>query len=399
MINLTMSPDHFKFSDHSEVLDSSAYDIIQAFELEWPCLSFDFSPADSSSITAVAGTQAATGMSNFAMIVKLRNLGGTSEGERSYDAPSITCKKVPLQASTNRVRRIPQFSNVYSLWLSDGKIGIWDFTEQSEGIDGALNTSLSQEYNNSVPLALLECHKVEGYAMDWNRITSGILASGDCDNKIFVCDISSRVTDPKNPLGEFVVFLEHTCSIEDLQWSPSESHVLASSSSDNFVKIWDCRMPSKSALSLRAHKDDVNCISWNTIDTSMLASGCEDGSMKIWDLRKFTCEDYIGQFACHSGPVSSLEWNKHDSSMIASSSIDGVVNIFDLSLERDAEEENLSGLQLSSELTEIPPQLLFSHAAQKDVKEVHWHPIKKGILMSTASDGFLIFKPKNLYIS
>ena len=39
----------------------------------------------------------------------------------------------------------------------------------------------------------------------------------------------------------------------------------------------------------------------------------------------------------------------------------------------------------------IPPQLLFVHQGQTDVKEVHYHPQVPDMVISTAADGFNFF--------
>jgi ribosome assembly protein RRB1 len=75
---------------------------------------------------------------------------------------------------------------------------------------------------------------------------------------------------------------------------------------------------------------------------------------------------------------------------------DNSVAVWDLALERDPEEEARLAAEYSGIKQEAPPQLLFLHAGQKEVKEVHWHTQIPGMLVSTAADSFNIFKPANV---
>lgn len=69
--------------------------------------------------------------------------------------------------------------------------------------------------------------------------------------------------------------------------------------------------------------------------------------------------------------------------------------MWDLGVEEDDDEMGaVDDTQTGGQ--EIPPQLLFVHQGQTDIKEIHWHPQIPGAVISTASDGFDIFKTISL---
>jgi ribosome assembly protein RRB1 len=108
---------------------------------------------------------------------------------------------------------------------------------------------------------------------------------------------------------------------------------------------------------------------------------------KVWDLRAIRDnKSPLANFKYHKGPVTSIEWAPHDESVICASSADNQVTVWDLSVEADEE-------PVTEDLAEFPAQLLFIHQGQSNVKEVHFHPQIPGMIMTTAEDGFNIFKP------
>ncbi len=76
---------------------------------------------------------------------------------------------------------------------------------------------------------------------------------------------------------------------------------------------------------------------------------------------------------------------------------DNQVAVWDLALERDPEEEAALAPEGNAVAPDdLPAQLLFVHAGQEDPKELHWHAQIPGLMVTTAADGFNLFKPSNL---
>lgn len=98
----------------------------------------------------------------------------------------------------------------------------------------------------------------------------------------------------------------------------------------------------------------------------------------------------VAAFTWHKAPVTSIEWHPTEDSAFVASGADDQITLWDLAVEEDEDEAGV--LSQEPAMKEVPPQLLFVHQGQRDIKEVHWHPQIPGAVMSTALDGFNVFK-------
>lgn len=282
----------------------------------------------------------------------------------------------------NRIRSMPQQPGIVATWADNGRVNIFDLVAPLKSLMVARGPRVQAP---SAPSYIFKGHTTEGYALDWSKAQEGRLASGDCNGAIHVWNMGKSSSDwsvsPKALRG-------HGGSVEDIQWSPTEATVFCSASVDRCLKIWDTRGES-AQITVNAHNDDVNVISWNTSVGYLLASGCDDGCFKVWDLRSVREGKPLANFTHHKQPITSLEWASHDESVLCVSSADNQVTVWDLSVEADDEEVAAA----ESAGLDFPPQLLFIHQGQNNVKELHFHPQIPGTVVTTAEDGFNIFKP------
>lgn len=407
--------------------DPSAYNSLQAFHIGWPCLSFDV-VRDSlglirtefpHTVYCVAGTQAEKASWNSIGIFKLSKITGKrralvppndsdmdsddnsddeGEEESGRGIPVLQLRKVAHEGCVNRIRAMPQNPHISASWADTGLVQVWDFSSHLNALAQSETDRGSSTDSNQAPLMKFVGHKDEGYAIDWNPIAPGRLVTGDCKNSIHLWEPTSGATWNVDA----VPFVGHTASVEDLQWSPSEASVFASCSVDGSIAIWDIRAGKSPVTRMdKAHDADVNVLSWNRLASCMLASGSDDGAFSVRDLRvlKDGSDTVVAKFTYHKHPITSIEWSPHEASTLAVTSSDNQLTIWDFSLERDEEEEAEFKAKTKEEVnapTDLPPQLLFVHQGQKDLKELHWHSQIPGMIISTAADGFNILMPSNI---
>ncbi|XP_058874398.1 glutamate-rich WD repeat-containing protein 1-like [Acipenser ruthenus] len=391
-------------------MDQTAYRLYHHCQTGAPCLSFDVIRDDLGenreesplSMLLCAGTQAETAQANRLLVMRMHNLHGTrreegdgegseseSEGEgdeQEEKKPALELAMLPHYGAINRVRvtRVGD-TPLAAVWSEKGQVEIFDLRPQLDAVhDSAIMaTFLREQQKEATPLFTFTGHMTEGFAVDWSPKVPGRLATGDCKKHI-------HVWEPREG-GAWHVdqrpFAGHTHSVEDIQWSPTEPTVFASCSVDTSIRIWDTRAPPSKACMLsvsQAHSSDVNVISWNRNEPFLLSGG-DDGLLKVWDLRQFKAGRPVASFKLHSAPVSSVEWHPTDGSVFASAGSDDVVGQWDLSVE-SCDPGTEAGLPT------LPPQVLFLHQGQTEVKEVHWHPQNSGVLICTALSGFNVFR-------
>lgn len=387
--------------DEELTFDKSAYQMYHAAQTGAPCLSFDIIPDELGDnrtefpMTSymVCGTQM-DGKPNHLIVMKMVDLvkitEDESDSEDSYiedeeDGPKLKTVSLTHVGGVNRVR-YAQVANkkLAASWSETGNVFLWDFTKQLESLDLPGVPQHQTAADGVKPIFSFSGHQAEGFALDWSPTIPGRLATGSCNKNIHLWqarDDGSWHVDQR-PLNA------HTDSVEDIQWSPNESNVFSSCSVDQTIRIWDARAVGNKAcmLTVQAHDADVNVISWNGNDPFILSGG-DDGIIKVWDLRQFQSGCPVATFKHHSAYVTSVEWHPTDATVFAASGADNQVTIWDLAVEKDDENE-----EMSMDANQLPPQLLFIHMGQTDVKEIHWHRQLPGVLASTAVSGFNIFK-------
>ncbi|XP_061918495.1 glutamate-rich WD repeat-containing protein 1 [Entelurus aequoreus] len=398
-------------------MDQSAYRMYHECQTGAPCLSFDILKDNNGdgredfplSMLLCAGTQADKAMANRLLIMRMHNLHGTEKAKKEEDEesseesseeededegaskkPLMELAMMPHFGAINRVRVTRRSEQTLAaVWSEKGQVEIFDLRPQLEAVhSSAAMKTFMQQQKEATALFSFSGHMTEGYAIDWSPLVPGRLVSGDCKKNI-------HMWEPQEGGASWRIdqrpFSSHSKSVEDLQWSPTEATVFASCSVDCSIRVWDIRAPPNSMLAANeAHASDINVISWNRTEPFLLSGG-DDGLLKVWDLRQFKTGRPVATFKQHGAPITSVEWSPADPGVFAASGADDVVSQWDLSVEScdtkvqscDTKVQDLHGL---------PPQLLFLHQGQSDIKEIHWHPQVPGVLVSTALSGFNVFR-------
>ena len=124
----------------------------------------------------------------------------------------------------------------------------------------------------------------------------------------------------------------HKQEVLDIAWNPFNDDIIASSSEDATVKIW--QIPdgglvenlTQPLITLEGiHQRRVGHVAWNPVADNILLSASHDHIIAIWNLETQAC---ISEITCHPDLIFSVCWN-HNGSMIATTCKDKKLRIID----------------------------------------------------------------------
>ena len=116
-------------------------------------------------------------------------------------------------------------------------------------------------------------------------------------------------------------------------------------SADSTVAVWDIRNVETKLFSLRGHTKDVNNVRFSKMQSNLLASSSYDRRIMIWDLSRFdkpqTEEEkadgppeLLFVHGGHTDKISDLSWNLNERLMMASTAEDNVLQVWQVAYEQ-----------------------------------------------------------------
>ncbi|KAI5962258.1 rrb1 [Candida pseudojiufengensis] len=129
--------------------------------------------------------------------------------------------------------------------------------------------------------------------IQWSTGESTVFATAGCDGYVRIWDTRSKKHKPALSVKA------SDSDINVISWCSKINHLLASGHDDGTWSVWDLRnftQPNPTPVaSYNFHKAPITSISFNPLDESIIAVSSEDNTVTLWDLAVEADDDEISQ--------------------------------------------------------------------------------------------------------
>ncbi|CAI2162158.1 12716_t:CDS:2 [Funneliformis geosporum] len=218
-------------------------------------------------------------MSRFVRSSKFRHVFGTgSKHENCFDNVKVSSNAW----DTNLVKINPSFISIN--WNAGGGGAFAVIPHKNVG-----------KIHDGIPL--YRAHTAPVLDTDFANFNDYVLASCGEDSKVMIWAIPEELGEPESPDIEPVSkLIGHGRKVGHVLFHPVADNVLASSSADLTIKLWDIEKGVEKQ-ELKGFMDFVQSMSWNW-NGSLMVTTCRDKKLRIFDVRS---NKVVQEAASHQG--------------------------------------------------------------------------------------------------
>uniref|UniRef100_A0A8C7DT57 Coronin n=1 Tax=Naja naja TaxID=35670 RepID=A0A8C7DT57_NAJNA len=190
-------------------------------------------------------------------------------------------------------------------------------------IEGAV-LPRSTHITNLRGLSLTTPGECDGFCANRHRIAIPLLATG---GQVAILELSRPGRLPDTPMPT----IQNGAPISDLCWDPFDEQRLAIAGEDTKIRLWRVEPTGlqkqllEPEVVLRGHTEKIYSIKFHPLAADVLASSSYDKSVRIWDVR--TGRQELGLHG-HTDQIFSLAWSP-DGCCLATVSKDGKVRVYE----------------------------------------------------------------------
>ncbi|KAL0397003.1 UNVERIFIED_CONTAM: WD-40 repeat-containing protein MSI4 [Sesamum calycinum] len=286
-------------------------------------------------------------------------------------------KTIIHPGEVNRIRELPQNSNIVATHTDSPDVLIWDVESQSNrqpvlGATPSRPDLVLTGHQDNAEFALAMC-PTEPFVLSGGKDKSVVLWSIHDHISSLAADQGASkspgskggAVNGKPADGSTVqargVFQGHEDTVEDVQFNPSSAQEFCSVGDDSCLILW---------------MQELAC-------PLLLRSA--DNSVRMFDRRNLTSGGVgspVHIFEGHTAAVLCVQWSPAKATVFGSAAEDGLLNIWDHG--KIGKVENYAEAGDSS----YPPGLFFRHAGHRDkVVDFHWNAADPWTIVSVSEDG------------
>lgn len=352
------------------------YDFVSETALTWPSITVQWMP-NHTDLPDNAGTEAS--------LLLGTHTSGSDTDYIKVATTQLPLRGIPSQLSTrlkiikklensceiNRARYMPQDPNIVASINGKGEVDVYDI-------------------KNNTKVSLFTPHTQNGYGLAWSLFERAHLLSASDDGSVAITNTNTKDEILRDTSSKTIV--------NDAQWHKFDSHMFATGSDDEIVRIYDTRTASNgpSLQYVAKGSTGINSVAFSFHAHNLLAIGNANSNIELLDIRKMESPQSVPlkqsqppsktpllhTMMGHGDAVTCMEFSPHNDGVLASGAQDRRVILWDLA--RIGEE------QQQEDAEDGCPELFMMHAGHTgQVSDINWCPYRAWTVASVADDNVI----------